>query len=246
MAGVLQTRDALALARQQGLDLVEVSPNADPPVCRIMDFGKFQYDENRKKKEGRKKQHAHVIKEVKFHANVADHDYATKLGHAREFLQKGFKVKVSLTFRGRENVHREFGYNLIDRVLKDCEDVGIVEMPPKRLGRLVLAMLGSRPARGEGSRPAAPRRPSPPPGPGATVPAGPAVAPVGAPVPGAAPTVAPAVTPSGAPTPTTPAASVTSVPPAVSAASVPPAVSATSAPPASDGAACPGAPSSSP
>jgi translation initiation factor IF-3 len=212
MAGILATRDALALARQQGLDLVEVSPNADPPVCRIMDFGKFQYDENRKRKQGRKKQHSQIIKEIKFHANVADHDYATKLGHAREFLQKGYKVKVSLTFRGRENVHRELGYELVDRVLKECEDVGLVEMPPKRLGRLVLAMLGSRPARSDG-RPAAPRPASP------SVPSAPALPrpPVVAatpppnaasPVTGAAPTpsVAPAVASATPTPPTTPTA----------------------------------------
>lgn len=144
MVGVLSTRDAQAMAREQNLDLVEVSPNADPPVCRIMDFGKYRYDEGRKRREARKHQHSHMLKEIKFHINVAEHDYQTKLNHVKAFLDKGHKVKVSLQFRGRENAHRELGVELIERVLKDCEDQGVVDMPPKRVGRTVIALLGTR------------------------------------------------------------------------------------------------------
>ena len=146
MAGVLETRDALRLAIQEGLDLVEISPNADPPVCKIMDFGKFLYEEHRKQKEARKHQHGHVIKEVKFHANTADHDYQTKMSHIKEFLEKGHKVKVTLTFRGRENAHKELGFDLINRVLKDASAFGMTEQTPKMMGRTINAMLAGKAA----------------------------------------------------------------------------------------------------
>ncbi len=144
MIGVVSTRDALRLAEEQGSDLVEISPNADPPVCRIMDFGKFRYQESLKEKEARKHQHNLAIKEIKFHANIGDHDYETKLNHLRAFLQKGHKVKISLMFRGREMAHRELGLKLINKVIKDCEAVGIPEMPPRMVGRTIFAMLGRR------------------------------------------------------------------------------------------------------
>ena len=113
MVGVMPTREALKLAQAAELDLVEVSPNADPPVCRIMDFGKFRYDESVKRKESRKQSrtHSRALKEVKFHANVGEHDYQTKVNHARAFLEKGHKVKISLQFRGREN--RKIQYALL-------------------------------------------------------------------------------------------------------------------------------------
>ena len=146
MVGVMATRDAMKLAQQDGLDLVEISPNADPPVCRIMDFGKFRYSESIKRKKAKKQSQSHtrVVKEIKFHANVGEHDYQTKVNHLRSFLAKGYKVKVTLTFRGRENAHRELGFNLINQVLKDCEDLGVVDMPPKMVGRSVVSMLGAR------------------------------------------------------------------------------------------------------
>lgn len=144
MAGVIATRDAMKLAQDQGLDLVEISPNVSPPVCRIMDFGQFRYDESIKKKKARKSQHSHALKEMKFHANVAEHDYMTKVNHARKFLEKGHKVKISLQFRGREMAHRDLGYELVKKVLKDCEDVSVVDMAPKMVGRTVVAMLGTR------------------------------------------------------------------------------------------------------
>lgn len=144
MAGVLEIRDAMNLAREHGLDLVEISPNADPPVCRIMDFGKYRYNESVKKKKARKASMGHnrQVKEIKFHANVAEHDYQTKVNHARKFLEKGHKVKVSLQFRGRENAYRELGFDVINRVLSDCGDLSVVDMAPKMIGRSVVAMLG--------------------------------------------------------------------------------------------------------
>ena len=153
MAGIMPTREALKLAQQQGLDLVEISPNADPPVCRIMDFGKFRYNESIKQKRARKQSvvHSRTVKEIKFHANVADHDYHTKVGHVRKFLEKGHKVKLSLQFRGRENAHRELGFQVVQRVIQDCEDLSAVDMAPKLMGRSIVAMLGVRAAKVQGS-----------------------------------------------------------------------------------------------
>lgn len=144
MLGVMPTRDAMKLAQQQGLDLVEISPNADPPVCRIMDFGKFRYMEGLKQRQARKNQQHRQVKEIKFHANVGDHDYITKLGHVRDFLEKGHKVKISLQFRGRENAHRELGFEVIQRAIKDCESISVVDMAPRLMGRSIIAMLGVR------------------------------------------------------------------------------------------------------
>ena len=115
----MQTREAMKIALDQGLDLVEISPNAKPPVCRLMDYGKFRYEQGRKQREQRKNNHQNAVKEIKFRPNVGDHDYETKLNHVKKFLEKGHKVKVSLTFRGRENAHRELGFAVVERVIKD-------------------------------------------------------------------------------------------------------------------------------
>lgn len=141
MLGVIPTQQAKGLASQHQLDLVEVSPNADPPVCRIMDFGKYRYEEQRKERLARKRQHNLSLKEIKFHANVEEHDYQTKLNHIRQFLEKGHKVKISLFFRGRENAHRELGFQVIERVTKDCGDIGIVEARPRLIGRGIFGVL---------------------------------------------------------------------------------------------------------
>jgi len=164
MAGVMATRDALKLAEQSGMDLVEISPDADPPVCRVMDYGKFRYLESLKEKEARKNQHNRTVKEVKFHCNVGDHDYQTKVNHAKGFLAKGHKVKLSLQFRGRENVHRELGFEVMSRVIKDCEGFCVVEQSPRMMGRSLLALLGIATQKHHHvpeQRPAAPR-PQPP------------------------------------------------------------------------------------
>ena len=137
MLGVIATDKAKRIARDQGLDLVEVSPTAQPPVCRIMDYGKFQYNQNRKQKQNKKAGSAGAVKEVKFRASTEDHDYNTKLNKIKGFLEKGHKVKVTLFFRGRENAHRELGFDQINRVLKDCEELANVEMQPKMVGQSV-------------------------------------------------------------------------------------------------------------
>jgi translation initiation factor IF-3 len=146
MAGVIDTKEAMTLAKEHQLDLVEVSPNASPPVCRIMDFGKYRYNESMKRKKARKQQMSHnrSVKEIKFHANVAEHDYQTKVNHARDFLEKGHKVKISLQFRGRENAHREIGFEVVKRVIKECEDVSSCDMQPKMVGRSIVSMLSSK------------------------------------------------------------------------------------------------------
>lgn len=144
MVGVIPTKEALKMAQQQGYDLVEVSPNANPPVCRIMDFGKFRYDESVKERQARKKAHRHALKEIKFHANVAEHDYQYKVNHARDFLEKGHKVKLSLQFRGRENAHRELGFELVKRVINELGELCVVEMQPKMMGRTLVAMLSPK------------------------------------------------------------------------------------------------------
>ena len=144
MLGVVTVSEAMSLAVRAGLDLVEVSPNAEPPVCRIMDFGKFKYEQARKERDARKHQHAAEMKEVKFHANVADHDFETKVNHIHGFLEKGMKVKCSLYFRGRENAHRELGFEVINRVMKSCEEMAQPDMPPKLIGSSIVMVLGPR------------------------------------------------------------------------------------------------------
>jgi translation initiation factor IF-3 len=144
MLGVMETQAARDVATKQGMDLVEISPNADPPVCRIMDFGKFRYDEKRKQRDARKHQHSLPLKEVKFHANVEEHDYQTKLSKIRGFLAKGHKVKISLFFRGRENAHRELGFVLLNRTIKDCEDICGIDMPPRLIGRAAIGVISPK------------------------------------------------------------------------------------------------------
>lgn len=156
MLGVLATREAQRMAQQQGLDLVEVSPNAEPPVCKIMDFGKFRYDEGMKRKQARKTQQRQVIKEVKFHANVDPHDLETKLRKTREFLAEGNKVKLTLAYRGRENAHKDLGFEVMQRVIKALETEAVCEQQPRLLGRLLGCLLAPRPqkpAKGGGKRP---------------------------------------------------------------------------------------------
>lgn len=137
--GVVDTRVALSRARDKGLDLVEVAATARPPVCRIMDYGKYKYEMG--KKERGKKNTSSRVKEIKFHANVDEHDYQTKLRHAYDFLGQGHRVKCSLYFRGRENDHREFGFKVMTRVMKDCEGIATADQEPKMVGRSLVMML---------------------------------------------------------------------------------------------------------
>ncbi len=140
--GVMKTSEAMRLAQNAGMDLVEVSPNAEPPVCKIMDFGQYRYQESMKRKQARKQQTIRQVKEIKFHANVAEHDFNTKVNHIRKFLEKGHKVKVSLTFRGRENAHKELGFEVINKVIENCKDISVLDMPPKLVGRNIICVLG--------------------------------------------------------------------------------------------------------
>ena len=139
------SRDAaLNLARQYELDLVEVSPKSVPPVCRIMDYGKFKYQQSKKVQEGRKKQSFVQIKEVKVRPKTEEHDLQIKIRRVREFLEKGHKVKVSLMFRGREISHPELARRVIGRITEGIQDVGTVEMEPRMEGRFITMMIGVR------------------------------------------------------------------------------------------------------
>ena len=139
--GVMPTEKALALAEEQGLDLVEVSPTARPPVCRIIDFGKFKYERSKRERESRKKQHTIHVKEVKFRPKTEEHDYQFKKRHAEEFLSKGYKVKITMMFRGRELDHRELGMKMLERLEGDLVDVGSVERQPVFEGRLIVMYM---------------------------------------------------------------------------------------------------------
>lgn len=144
MIGIIPTADAIKMAQAQGLQLVEVAPNADPPVCRIMDFSKYRYEEAKRQKTMRKHQHIQTVKEIKFHVTVADHDFEIKVKHIRDFLQDGYKVKLTLQFRGRENLHQELGFDVINKAIKKIEDLCIVEQSPKLIGRSISVVVAPR------------------------------------------------------------------------------------------------------
>lgn len=129
------------MAKEAGLDLVEISPNAKPPVCKVMDFGKYKYEQAKRESEARKKQKTIEIKEIKFRPNTDTHDYDVKLRSIRKFLEAGDKVKVTLRFRGREMAHQQLGLQLLHRVREDIEDIGSVETMPKLEGRQMMMMV---------------------------------------------------------------------------------------------------------
>ena len=153
--GVLPTRDALLKARELGLDLVEVSPKSRPPVCRIMDFGKYKYEQAKKARVARKRQHQTELKEIKFRPKIEKHDYEFKKKHITEFLEHGDKVKITLMFRGREMTHLDLGRKLLDRLAEDLKEVAKVEGPPHQEGRLMILLLAPLPNRPK----SAPRKP---------------------------------------------------------------------------------------
>jgi translation initiation factor IF-3 len=142
--GILNTRDAIRMARDRGLDLVEVAATADPPVCRIIDFGKFQYENSKKQKEAKKKQVTITVKEVKFRPGTDDHDYNFKMKHARDWLSEGDKVKATIFFRGREITHRELGAELLARLEKDLAEVAEVEQRPKMEGNQMFLIFAPK------------------------------------------------------------------------------------------------------
>ncbi len=140
--GILPTRDALKMAEDRGYDLVEISPAARPPVCRIMDYRKYKYELSKKEKDARKKQHVIHVKEMRFTPKIEEHDYQFKISHVRHFLEQGNKVKIVVEFRGRQMVHKEFGLKVMERAEKDLEGLGVIEQRRKFEGRnLIMTIL---------------------------------------------------------------------------------------------------------
>lgn len=142
--GVVKLRDALERATEEGLDLVEIVPNAEPPVCRLMDFGRFLFDQKKKKNEAKKKQKQIQMKEVKFRPGTDEGDYQVKLRNLTRFLTEGDKAKVTMRFRGREHAHRDLGLKLLRRVEADMAELSIVEQQPQMEGRQMIMVLGPK------------------------------------------------------------------------------------------------------
>lgn len=142
--GIVPVRDALRIAGEKALDLVEVAPTAKPPVCRIMDYGKFRYEESKREREARKKQKIISIKELKMRPNIEDHDFDVRVKQAEKFLKEGDKIKCTIMFRGREIVHAENGKVVLDRLLDRIQDLVVVERPPKVEGRNMIMILSPR------------------------------------------------------------------------------------------------------
>lgn len=144
MIGVMSREQAIDMARSQELDLVEVSPNADPPVCKILDFGKFRYQEGKKEHEARRKQKQIQVKEIKFRPGTEEGDYQRKLRDLSRFLTEGDKAKVTLRYRGREMAHQELGFKLLQRVQQDLQELGAVEQMPKLEGRQLVMVIAPK------------------------------------------------------------------------------------------------------
>jgi len=143
--GIMAPPQALALARTKGLDLVEISPTAVPPVCRIMDFGKYQYDQQKRARAAKRHQKVIDVKEIKFRPKVDEHDYQFKKKHIERFLADGDKVKATIFFRGRENAHPEIGQRILERLVTDLSDVAITETNPQKEGNQLHTILAPRP-----------------------------------------------------------------------------------------------------
>lgn len=143
--GVVSLPDAINLARAKGVDLVEIAPNATPPVCRLVDFGKFRYEQSKKEKEAKKHHHANKVKEVQLSPSIDPHDFGVKLSHAIDFLCEEMKVKVSLRFRGREMAHKEFGFQVVDNFIKAGAAYGHPDSAPKLIGKGITVMLSPLP-----------------------------------------------------------------------------------------------------
>ena len=143
-AGVVTIRDALYKAEQAGLDLVEISPNVDPPVCKILDFGKYQYERQKQKKINKKKQHVIQVKEIRIRPNTGDHDLITKLNKAQKFISNGAKLKITVMFRGREMARKEAGMELLKRVVKILDDVAKIDKEASMEGRRMSIILSPR------------------------------------------------------------------------------------------------------
>jgi translation initiation factor IF-3 len=168
--GIVPLAQALRRAREQELDLVEVAPQADPPVCRIMDHGKHKYEQEQKEKEARKRQNQIAVKEIKMRPKISDNDYNTKSGHVRRFLNDGAKVRASIMFRGREMTHTELGLKLLDRLADDMSELATVEAVPKVDGRNMVMVLAPVKAKPKPEAPAPAERPASDEAPGPTDP----------------------------------------------------------------------------
>ena len=142
--GIMSSKDALKMAKEAGLDLIKIAPTAKPPVCRIVDYGKYRYEQTRKEKEAKKKQKVTEVKEIRFSPNIDENDLNTKANQARKFLAKGDKVKVSLRFRGREMAHMSATKQILDDFLAKVEDVAVVEKPAKLEGRSMIMVLAEK------------------------------------------------------------------------------------------------------
>lgn len=178
--GILTIEQALRMAQENGFDLVEVSPLAKPPVCKIMDYGKFKYTEKKKQSEAKKNQVVVQLKEVKFRPRTEEHDYETKIRHIREFLEESNKARVTVMFRGRELSHRELGTKVLERIVADLKEVAVIESSARMEGRQMFMILAPNPRMLQSARdkakaaaaaaataapapaPAAPRAPTPP------------------------------------------------------------------------------------
>jgi len=152
--GIMPPPQALAIARTKGLDLVEISPTAVPPVCRIMDFGKYQYQEQKRSREAKKHQKVIEVKEIKFRPKVDEHDYQFKKKHIERFLAEGDKVKATIFFRGREMAHPEIGRRILERLIEDLAEVAIAESAPRQEGNQMHTILAQR----AGAKPPRPKR----------------------------------------------------------------------------------------
>ncbi|MGJ3260461.1 MAG: translation initiation factor IF-3 [Rhodospirillales bacterium] len=144
MVGVIGLQEAIDMAMEVGLDLVEVSPNADPPVCKILDYGKFKYEAQKKANEARKKQKVIDVKEIKMRPGIDDHDYETKMKAVRRFLDEGDKVKMTIRFRGREMAHQDLGLKVLERVRDELGEIAKVEQHPRPEGRLMTMVIAPK------------------------------------------------------------------------------------------------------
>lgn len=141
---MIDTSEAIETARNQGLDLVEISPDASPPVCKIMDYGKYKYQQSKKEKDTKKKQHVIHVKEIRLRPKIEAHDFNFKVSHARKFIEKGNKVKATVLFRGREMAHKEFAKTLLERMANELEDIAKIEREAVMEGRMMIMFLTKR------------------------------------------------------------------------------------------------------
>ena len=149
--GVLPTLEAKQIAQEKGLDLVEIAPNVRPPVCKIMDYGKYKYEQSKKARESKKKQHVTHLKEIKLRPKIEEHDMAFKMRHAEEFLEEHDKVKFTVMFRGREMEHLDRGFKMLQQVQERFKDIAVLEKEPIRTGRIISMILGPRSEKKGGS-----------------------------------------------------------------------------------------------